>query len=153
MRHGRVWAMAAGALAVMVLLIAAVLIVRGQQPANRLSGHPSCGQVVNLGLNYDSRPPDCLWQAYMSGAAADAIMVNYTTEGDPVSYGVNIVSKERIQVSIQSHDRYGPQGSFAYVCQAMTRQPAAQLPGRFYLLLTGCSGPPDFLDGTRLTIP
>ncbi len=123
------------------------------QPASQLAGHPLCGQALNLGLNYDSHPPDCLWQAYTSGAAADAIMVDYTTEGDPVSYTVDIVSKERIQVSIQSQDRYGPQGSFAYVCQAMTRQPAAHLPGRFYLLLTGCSGPPDFLDGSRLTIP
>ncbi len=129
------------------------LIARGQRPASRVAGRPSGGQAVNLSLNYDSHPPDCLWQAYTSGAAADAIMVNYTIEGDPVSYTVDIVSKERIHASIHSQDRYGPQGPFAYVCQEMSRQPAAQLPGRFYLVLTGCSGPPDFLDGSRLTIP
>jgi hypothetical protein len=152
MTRGRIWVIAAGALAMMVL-IAALLIARGQRPAGRISGHPSCGQAVNLGLNYDSHPPDCLWQAYAGGRVADAIMVNYTTEGDPVTYAVTVVSKERIQVGIQSQDRFGPQGSFAYVCQTLMRQPAAQLPGRFYLVLTGCSGPPDFLDGSRLTIP
>ena len=152
MTRARVWAIAAGSLAVLVL-IAAVWIARGQRPASRLAGHPSCGQAVNVGLNYDSQPPGCLWQAYTSGGGAEAIMVNYTTEGDPVTYNVDIVSKARIQVSIQSQDRYGPQGYFTYVCQTMTRQPVAQLPGRFYLVLTGCSGPPDFLDGSRLTIP
>ncbi|HKV30749.1 MAG TPA: hypothetical protein VJT14_07015 [Candidatus Dormibacteraeota bacterium] len=108
---------------------------------------------MNLGLNYDSHPPDCLWQAYSRGAAADAIMVNYTTEGDPVTYAVDIASRERIQVTIQSQDRYGPQGTFVYMCQALAREPASQLPGRFYLILTGCSGAPGFLDGSRLTIP
>lgn len=152
MTRRRVWAIAAGALATMVL-IAVLLIARGQGPASRVSGHPSCGQAVNLGPNYDSHPPDCLWQAYTGGGVADAIMVNYTTEGDPVTYTVSVVSKERIQVGIQSQDRYGPQGSFAYVCQALTRQPAVQQPGPYYLVLTGCSGPPGFLDGSQLTLP
>ena len=153
MRHGRVWAMAAGALAHYGPVDCGGLDC--SWPATSQSTLTPC--IVRTGgepgsqLRFAStRLP---LAAYMSGAAADAIIFNYTTEGDPVRYGVNIVSKERIKVNIQSHDRYGPQGSFAYVCQAMTRQPAAQLPGRIYLLLTGCSGPPDFLDGTRLTIP
>ena len=48
-------------------------------------------------------------------------MVNYTIEGDPISYAVNIISKGGIEVTIQSQDRYGPQGYFSYSCQAMTR--------------------------------
>ena len=143
-----------GVAAALVILVAgtAAWMIFGHTPAGRLAGSPSCGRAVNRGLHYDPHPPDCLWQAYSKGVAADVIMVDYTLEGDPVTYAV-AVSATQIQVSIQSQDRYGSQGSFSYACQAMARQPAAQLPGRFYLIVTGCSGAPDFLDGSRLTLP
>lgn len=152
MTSNRFWRVAIGTL-ILVLVVGAVWVAHSQPPASQQIHQPSCGQANNIGNNYDPTPSDCLWRAYANGTSAQAIVVNYTTEGDPVSYAVNIISKGRIQVSIESQDKYGPQGSFSYSCTAMTRQPAAQLPGRFFLVLTGCSGPPDFLDGSRLTIP
>lgn len=152
MTSNRLWRVAIGTL-ILVLVVAVVWLIRSQRLASHQINQLSCGQSNNVGLTYNPRPPDCLWRAYANSTAAQAIMVNYTTEGDPVSYAVNIISKGRIEVSIESRDRFGPQGSFSYSCQALTRQPAAQLPGRFFLVLTGCAGPPDFLDGSRLTIP
>lgn len=115
---------------------------------------PSCGRAVDDAVSNDPRPDECLWQAYSTGKAAQAIVVQYTTEGDPITYTVNLASANQIDVNIQSLDRFGSNGSFAYSCHGLSRQPAVNLPGGFYLTATSCTGASsDFLDGSRLMIP
>jgi hypothetical protein len=114
----------------------------------------SCGRAVNDAASNDPRPEECLWQAYSAGKAAQAIVVQYTTEGDPITYTVNVASANQIGVNIQSLDRFGSSGSFAYSCHGLSRQPAVNVLGGFYLTATDCTGPSsDFLDGSRLIIP
>jgi len=80
-------------------------------------------------------------------------MVNFTVEGDPVTYTVAVMPTS-IQVSVQSQDRYGPPGLFNYNCTGFTQTPALNDPRHVYLVATGCQGPQGFLDDNgRLTIP
>ena len=80
-------------------------------------------------------------------------MVDFTVEGDQVTYTVMVMATS-IQVSVQSQDRYGPQGLFSYACTGFTQKPALNDPGHVYLVATGCQGPKGFLDDDgRLTIP
>jgi hypothetical protein len=135
-------------------VVLGVIVIRltSSQPTSAPLDQPSCGRAVNSGSSHDARPTDCIWQAYLAGTTAQAIVVQYTTEGDPMTYAINLVSANRIDVTIQSKDRFGPKGSFAYSCQGLTRQPA-QNPSLYFLVATDCSGPRDFLDGSRLVIP
>ena len=138
----------------MVLAVVASRLLPGLQQPGQAAIQPSCGHSVNnIEAAYDPRPTECLWQAFSAGKAAQAIMVNYTIEGDPITFAVDIASADQIAVSIQSKDRYGPQGAFAYSCHGLSRQSASNMPGRFYLIVTDCTGPPAFLDVSRLTIP
>jgi hypothetical protein len=104
----------------------------------------SCGQVVNV-LHYNAQPPTCLWQAYMRHQYARAIMVNVTPEGDPVTYTVT-VSQTGVQVTVQSHDRFAPQGLFVYSCNGLSQQASVNGSGRIYLVATKCSGLQGYVD-------
>jgi hypothetical protein len=122
--------------------------VTAHQPATALV-NPSCGRVVNDALFSDARPTECLWKAYLAGTAAQAIIVQFTAEGDPITYAVNISSPTHVDIDIDSKDRYGPRGRFGYSCIDLTRHPTV----RVFLIATGCTGPQSFLDGSNLTIP
>jgi hypothetical protein len=153
-----------GARRTLVLMVPALVVVAvlvwllafrppAQPPVGQGPGK-DCGKAVNLGNQYDELPPLCLWSAFSSGSTAHAVMTNYTVEGDPVTFGVAISAKDKISISIVSYDRFGPQGGFGYGCSGLTRQLVSGSPGRFYLVGTGCTGPPGFLDDTgRVTIP
>ena len=147
-RH-RPRAIAVGALAVTAVIIAFVSLTHRHSIST--SG-ASCGSVVN-GPTYDSQPAECLWRAYQGHRTARAIMVDTTVEGDPIQYTVDI-STSRVGITIQSQDRYGPQGSFIYDCSGLTQRPAINGSGHVYLVGTGCQGPQGFLDDSgRVTIP
>lgn len=80
-------------------------------------------------------------------------MVDMTVEGDPVQYTIDL-SGNRVRITIQSHDKYGPQGSFIYECSGLTQQPSANGTGHVYVVGTGCQGPSGFVDDTgRVIIP
>lgn len=113
-----------------------------------------CGHSVNVGIRYDSRPPDCLLRRYSSQLTAQATIVDYTVEGDPIAYVVSIASPDRISVTVTSRDRYGLQGVFNYACSGLSRQPDQALASHYFLIATGCSGPAPFLsDQSQVTIP
>lgn len=119
--------------------------------SNRPGGN-DCGQSVNVLASYDPGPTNCLWNNYLAHQPAHADMTNYTTEGDPVEYIATIGPSSAIGIAVLSRDRYGPQGTFQYSCSGLSREPAP-LTGRYFLMATGCVGPPEFLDGSRLMIP
>jgi hypothetical protein len=80
-------------------------------------------------------------------------MVDLTVEGDPVTYTVE-VSGAAVRVSIQSKDRFGPQGFFVYACGGLAQKAAANDSGHVYLVATGCNGPQGFADDTgNVTVP
>jgi hypothetical protein len=145
-------------LMVLALFVVALLVwlFAFRPPAQPLVGQgpgKDCGKAVNVGNQYDGRPPSCLWSVFSSGSTGHAVMTNYTVEGDPVTFGVAISAKDKISISIVSHDRFGAQGGFAYACSGLTRQLVSGSPGRFYLVATGCTGPLGFLDDSgRVTI-
>lgn len=148
-RH-RVAALAIGAPAVVIVAIAILLIVARWPSA--LSHEASCGNVVN-GSNYNPQPAQCLWNAYQARQAGQAVMVNLTVEGDPISYAVDVLGTA-VRVSITSQDRFGPRGSFIYVCSGLTQKMATNGSGHLYLVATGCQGPQGFVDDSgRVTIP
>jgi hypothetical protein len=138
-------------LATAVAVTLAVIVGRfvpAHQPGTALV-NPSCGRVENDALFYDGHPTECLWKAYLAGAAAQAIIVQFTAEGDPITYALSISSPTHIEIDIDSKDRYGPRGRFGYSCIDLTRHPTVSV----FLIATGCTGPPSFLDGSNLTIP
>ena len=151
-RNARLMLVAATTVVVLLAVLASRL-VPSQPTTGQAANEPSCGRAVNIDVNYDRRPPECLWQAYSTGKSANAIIVEYTVEGGPITYSVDIASANQIQISILSQDRFGPRGSFAYACRSLVRQPASNLPGAFVLVAGDCTGPHDFLDGSRLIIP
>jgi hypothetical protein len=137
-----------------VAVVLVVLVSRtspSHQPTTLLA-NPSCGNAVNRLDRFDPRPNQCLWQAYTAGRTAQAIVVEYTTEGDPITYAVNVGAHE-INVRIDSQDRFGPKGTFAYTCDGLSLEPAPNPSAHFFLIATGCTGPSDFLDSARLLIP
>jgi hypothetical protein len=137
----------------LVLVVIVSHLTSNFQPTSAPASQPSCGRSVSGPFSYDARPTECLWQAYSAGTTAQAIVIQYTVEGDPITYAVNLKSANRIDISIESQDRFGPKGSFAYSCHGLTRQAVLNPSVRFNLVVTGCTGPIDFLDGSRLTIP
>ncbi len=142
-------------LAATVVVVLAVLVSRtvpSHQPTNSLA-NPSCGNAVNKGNHFDPRPNDCLWQAYSNGTTAQAIVTEYTIEGDPITFAVNLSAANEVDVRIDSQDRFGPKGTFEYVCHGLSREPAPNASAPHFLIATGCTGPSDFLDHARLLIP
>lgn len=142
--------------AVAVAALVVWLVVK-DRVTSKPQDHPlkagSCGMAVNSGIQYDPTPTNCLWRAYLSRSSGQAVVVNYTAEGDAVIYTIVILPTMRVNVSIQSQDRYGPQGSFGYACQTLLRRPYPALPQRFNLIATGCTGPVGFIDKGQVTIP
>jgi len=145
-----------------MVVAATIVVVLGVLGSRLIVGHhrtaqpvtePSCGRSVNVGATYDARPTECLWRAYSAGTTAQATVVQYTIEGDPITFEMLVFSVDHVDVNIQSQDRYGPKGSFAYSCHGLTRQPIPNALGHPYLIVTDCTGPRDFLDVSRLTIP
>jgi len=108
---------------------------------------------VNKDDRFDPRPNDCLWQAYSNGTTAQAIVTEYTIEGDPITFAVNLSAANEVDVRIDSQDRFGPKGTFEYVCHGLSREPAPNASAPHFLIATGCTGPSDFLDHARLLIP
>jgi hypothetical protein len=108
---------------------------------------------VNKAGHVERRPNDCLWQAYSSGTAAQALITEYTTEGDPITFAVKLSAANEVDVRIDSQDRFGPKGTFEYVCHGLIREPAPNPSAPAFLIATGCTGPSDFLDHARLLIP
>ena len=119
----------------------------------KLPANPSCGKAVNVDAGFDPRPDECLWHAYSAGRTAQAIITQYTVEGDPITFAVNLSAANEVDVRIDSQDRFGPKGTFAYVCHGLSREPAPNASAHPFLIATGCTGPIDFLDRARLIIP
>lgn len=79
-----------------------------------------CGEdkyVHGRGRDLDARK--CLWDAYLSNRAAAFRTVAYTIEGDPIAYDLDALGPDRIQVLVDSEDRFGATGEFLYTCTAM----------------------------------
>lgn len=65
----------------------------------------------------------------------------YTTEGDPIAYHLDVLGRDRIQVLVDSEDRFGATGEFLYTCTAM------EFTDDFGLVLQGCT--PNEPEGNR----
>jgi hypothetical protein len=140
-----------GGLAI-VAVVAGILVLHGSW-SGQVQDHPSCGHVVNSVNNYNAQVPGCLWHAYQAQETATGIMVNFTVEGDPITYTVT-VRPTTIDVGIQSQDRYGSRGFFAYTCGGLSQKPALADARHIYLVATGCRGPQGFVDDNgAITIP
>src|SRR5260370_26974086 len=115
----------AGAIAVL-----AILLIQFLNRAGANSIQPSCGRTTNDVRHYDSKPADCMLLAYTTDRIADAEIVSFTVEGDPVKYTLN-VTPPSVRVAIWSQDRYGPTGYFIYTCSGLKRETAVNslLPG------------------------
>jgi hypothetical protein len=150
--RGRVWpAVALAVIAASTIVFLTVLRPVIFPPSSRVGA--SCGNAVNGPQGYNSDPPDCLWSAYRRGQSAQAVIVDITPEGDPITYTVE-VSSAAVRVSIQSKDKFGPQGLFVYACGGLTQKAATNGSGHFYLVATGCTGPQGFLDDSGdVTVP
>src|SRR6266568_9464150 len=61
------------------------------QPADHTVRAPSCGSAVNSGIRYDPTPTNCLWRAYLSRSPGQAVVLNYTGEGDAITYTIVIL--------------------------------------------------------------
>jgi hypothetical protein len=133
-------------IAVLVALATGLIFKQASAPS------ASCGSVVN-GPSYHPEPVECLWRAYQDHRVAGAVMTNITIEGDPIAYSVEI-STSTISLRIQSDDRFGQRGLYAYRCTGLARAPSVNGSGRLYLVATGCVGPQGFVDDAgRVTIP
>lgn len=134
--------------------ILAILLSQFLNSAGANSKQPSCGRTTNDVRHYDSKPADCMLLAYTTDRIADAEIVSFTVEGDPVKYTLN-VTPPSVRVAIWSQDRYGPTGYFTYTCSGLKREVAVNsvVPGYTYLVATGCSGPPGYVDNGRVIVP
>lgn len=148
-RHARALPVIIG-LAAALFLIGCLLALAGRSRAS--SNQPSCGVVAN-GSSYHTEPIDCLWRAYQAHQSAQAVMVDITVEGDPITYTVDLIGSE-INVRIDSKDRFGPRGQFVYGCSGFARKTSTNNSGHAYLVATGCTGPQGYVDdGGKVTIP
>jgi hypothetical protein len=150
-RPYRKFALVAATVAVVLTVLVSRMIASHE--STTLLANPSCGRAVNVSDRVDTRPNECLWQAYSAGGTAQATVIQYTTEGDPITYSVNLGVANEIDVRIDSQDRFGPKGTFAYTCHGLSREPAPNASAHMFLFATTCTGPHDFLDGSRLLIP
>lgn len=79
-----------------------------------------CGEDGNV--RGEGRSPDrrkCLWDAYLANRPATFRTVAYTVEGDPIAFDVSVQHRDQIAVRVDSEDRFGAMGQFAYTCTAM----------------------------------
>lgn len=93
-----------------------------------------CGHEIihanHQGYSVASR--DCLWEAYSTGAQANFSTTAQTTEGDPITYRVSVISTNRVEVELDAtKDRWGKQGVTTYTCKSMERHllPAGKIKG------------------------
>src|SRR6266480_3203432 len=77
-----------GGLAI-IAVVAGIFVLHGSW-SGQVQDHPSCGHVVNSVNNYNAQVPGCLWRAYQAQETATGIMVNFTVEGDPITYTVTV---------------------------------------------------------------
>lgn len=115
----------------------------GIEPAQPLQ---QCGEdkyVHGEGQSPERRK--CLWDAYLSNRSALFRTVAYTTEGDPITYDVSVQQRDSIAVRIDSQDRFGTQGQFAYTCTAM------DFTDSLGFVLRGCTASEPNADGQFLT--
>lgn len=97
-------------------------VVHPTAPAGEARDMPLlyCGEDQNRhGEGRDLQARECLWDAYVSNRAAAFRTVAYTVEGDPITYAVDALQRDRIQVLIDSEDNFGAEGQFLYTCTAM----------------------------------
>lgn len=112
-------------------------------------GSADCGvEVRGHDKGYDAKARGCLWDAYSSGKPVKLTTTSYTTEGDPMTYVIQVVSASEISVVLDSKDKFGRQGMFKATCSTMTREPYRHQPDRYGFHLSGCSG-----DWTEQSIP
>jgi len=79
-----------------------------------------CGEEKNVhGEGIDLEARECLRDAYLSNRQATFRTVAYTVEGDPITYAVDVLQRDRIRVLIDSGDNFGAKGQFLYTCTAM----------------------------------
>jgi len=101
----------------------------------------TCGkEIIRHGQGYDQKARDCLWQAYERGDEAQLTTTSYTVEGDPITYALVVLSRDRIQVHRDSADRFGQSGQLDFTCKSLDREPNED--GRHHFVLRGCVGGP-----------
>jgi hypothetical protein len=137
------------AAAIVVVLIAAGVAVTKSHLAQAA---PRCGTVIEgpgPGSG-DPRPLNCLYEAFIEGRLTEARTVRRTTEGDPITYDLKIVlASKRIEVNVDSKDRFGSKGKFHYVCEGIEKVADSRYPAR-RIELTGCWGEPGFISQGRI---
>lgn len=113
----------------------------GNTPSPKVDGSAAptaveqCGEDENVhGEGRLAEPRNCLWDAYQSGRPAAFRTTVYTIEGDPIAFNVEVHGPDRIAVLVDSDDRFGMVGEFAYVCTGMERT------DDLAFTLTGCTG-------------
>ncbi len=115
-----------------------------------------CGKDTNkLGLGRDAVARDRLWHSYRAGQPARFTTASFTIEGDPITYDIRVVAPGRIEVTIDSADKWGARGTFHRTCTTMERvlspSPHSTIAG---FLLSGCGANQEFIDGRgQLFIP
>jgi hypothetical protein len=107
------------------------------------------------GTGLDRAARECLWQAYQAGGGAVFTSTRPTVEGDPIVWHIELVSSDRIEVSIDSSaDAFAAPASrrvFRYECKAMALTADAR--NNLAFEVTGCrdvNG--EYREGDRLVI-
>jgi hypothetical protein len=140
-----------GGLAVLLIASAAAATYAYTRPAPEPP--PTCGTTTSgpgPGTG-DPRPLECFFQAFLEGRKATVRTVRYTVEGDPVTYRAKItLPGKRIELSIDSKDRFGPHGQFRYVCEGIEREPLSA--GYTYVLTLCWDDRGGFISRGRVTI-
>jgi hypothetical protein len=107
---------------------------------------PTCGSEMNVhGKGYNLEARNCLWEAYQNAKTASLAITIHTVEGDPIKYLIDVHNKDDIDVTIDSHDHFGPHGVRHTKCGSITKFLSPQ--GRFGFTFQGCKDGP-----TELTI-
>jgi hypothetical protein len=135
-----------GALLVLILLGAALVLWRGQH-STRPSGQVNCG----VGGSNQPWVANCLLDAYAKDRGANGTLSYSTLEGDSVSVGITVISQSTIRVVVDNRDRYGQPGLYSYLCSGMTRSDTRQDP--YQLSLRGCTGNGPVGPGATLNVP
>lgn len=94
------------------------------------------------GINEEARK--CLLEKFASGTPARFVTSRPTSEGDPITWTVRVMAKDRVEVDVDTtKDKFGEQKVTHYVCTSLANiiPPNA----RHYQLLEvkGCTGGPN----------
>ncbi len=113
----------------------------GTPPIDPATGRRQCGKEFNRhGQGIDAAARDCLWRAYLAGQPAEFTTTALTVEGDPITHTIVIAAPGRIEVTVDSKDRFGRQGVFRYTCQRLERPSRAGAAPPEGFMLRGCPG-------------